>query len=118
MLQNRAFHSAALLPNGQVLLAGGYSLIDSPGQTSVFDSAEIFDPPTRTFGSTGSMHTPRYSNYAVALPSGKVLVAGGDFPSPSPTAEPFDPASGTFALTGAPVAGLRYYGDATLLSNW
>ena len=55
--------------------------------------------------------------YAVALPDGKVLVAGGEPVVPDrPTAELFDPSSGTFALTGAPVAGTRGYanGDGTL----
>jgi len=112
MSQNRTGHTATLLPDGRVLVAGGYPF----GQLNIpLSSAEIFDPSQGTFSPTGSMHAPRYGNYAALLPSGMVLVGGGD-EGPA-TAELFDPTSGTFALTGTPTAGSRISATATLLSN-
>ncbi len=115
MSQNRSVHTATLLHDGRVLVADG-DRQDGTGQ-GFLNSAEIFDPSTASFTPTGSTFTPRINAYAVALPGGKVLVAGGDAGGSPPTAELFDPANGTFALTGAPVAGSRFGADATLLSN-
>jgi uncharacterized protein (TIGR03437 family) len=116
MSQNRAYHTAALLSNGRVLVADGAATGESGHPIgNVYNSAEIFDPTTGSFTPTGSTYAARANGYAVALPSGQVLVAGGD--NPPQTAELYDPASGKFALTGAPVGGARYFADATLLSS-
>ena len=69
MVVDRAYHTATLLGNGKVLLAGG----DGNG----FDSAELYNPGSRTFTPTGSMHDERYRHSATLLPNGRVLVAGG-----------------------------------------
>ena len=85
-----------MLPNGKVLVAGGYN----PG--GYLDSAELYDPASGTWGATGSLNTARYSHTATLLPNGKVLVAGGinglGFLS---SAELYDPASGTWTATGS-----------------
>src|SRR5438105_6648103 len=65
-------HTATLLPNGKVLVAGGG---DSFGQE--FASAELYDPATGLWTATGSMSTARVNYTATLLPNGKVLVAGG-----------------------------------------
>ena len=64
-------HTATLLPNGKVLVAGGY---DSVGSLA---SAELYDPASGTWTATGSLATARASHTATLLPNGKVLVAGG-----------------------------------------
>src|SRR5215475_1124861 len=67
----RTVATATLLPNGTVLLAGGYN---PPASLA---SAEIYDPDTGLFSSTGSMSTGRAFHSATLLPNGKVLIAGG-----------------------------------------
>src|SRR5262249_24071898 len=67
----RAQHTATLLPNGEVLVAGGFD------GTSFVSSAELYDPAAGTWTATGSMGTARESHTATLLPNGKVLVAGG-----------------------------------------
>jgi len=106
----RVAHSATLLQNGQVLIAGG---IDA---SSSLASAELYDPPSQVFIATGSLTIARSGHTATllanaALPNyGKVLVAGGG----SETAELYDPTTGTFAATGSMVAP-RSGQTATLL---
>jgi N-acetylneuraminic acid mutarotase len=67
----RAGHSATLLPNGQVLVAGG------EGATGFLNSAELYDPSQAKWTVTGSMATSRLGHSAALLPNGPVLVAGG-----------------------------------------
>jgi N-acetylneuraminic acid mutarotase len=73
MISARENHIAALLTDGTVLVAGGYSLT-SP----VLASAEIYDPVADTWSATGGMSTPRASADATLLSNGAVLVEGGN----------------------------------------
>jgi hypothetical protein len=68
----RYWHTATLLPNGKVLVAGGYNTANIP-----LSSAELYDPVTGTWTATGSMITTRVNPSATLLPNGKVLVVGG-----------------------------------------
>jgi len=68
----RYLHTMTLLPNGEVLVAGG---VDDTFTPSV--SAELYDPATGTWTATGSMRTRRASHTATLLTNGQVLVAGG-----------------------------------------
>src|SRR6267378_3101481 len=70
MITPRREHVSVLLPNGKVLVAGGYN-------GSYLSSAEIYDPAQGTWASTASMSTPRRNFTATLLPNGQVLVAGG-----------------------------------------
>src|SRR4030095_16315200 len=70
---SHGFHTATLLPNGKVLVVGGF---DGVGRPLV--SAELYDPASGTWATTGSFVTARDSHTATLLPNGKVLVAGGN----------------------------------------
>ncbi len=65
-------HSSTLLPDGEVLVAGG---ADTDG--FAFSSAELYNPASGTWTSTGDLKTGRHSHTATLLPGGKVLVAAG-----------------------------------------
>ncbi len=74
MAQARADFQAVLLPSGEVLVMGG----EGPGgPTNALASAELYDPATSTWTSTGSLTKGRWGFVAVLLPNGKVLAAGG-----------------------------------------
>jgi uncharacterized protein (TIGR03437 family) len=90
----RSGHTATLLQNGQVLVAGGY---DSKGS---LNSAELFDPATGVWRRTASFNTIRVSGSATLLPNGKVLAVGRS--SAEAVAELYDPAAGKWSGTGAP----------------
>src|SRR5581483_583367 len=64
-------HTASLLSDGRVLVAGGYTL----GRLAV--PAEIFDPSTNRFTIVGNLLWPRTDHVALLLPNGNVLIAGG-----------------------------------------
>lgn len=71
MVTTRYFHSATLLANGQVLIAGGTTGVGSTA------TASIYDPSTGTFATTNPLTTGRYFHGAALLTNGKVLVAAG-----------------------------------------
>jgi large repetitive protein len=120
LVSARARHTATLLPSGQVLLAGGYERGDLYRPSA---SAERYDPATGSFTATGSMGAARVLHTATVLPSGKVLVVGGQRelnatgnPVLLPSAELYDPATGAFTPTGAMATG-RWLHTATLLAS-
>lgn len=111
MNRARNFYTATLLPNGKVLVAGGFDL---------GTSAELYDSATDTWTVTGSLRAARTFHTATLLPSGKVLVAGGGQSGgsgwPSASTELYDPATGKWTLTGA-MKHARSGPAATLLPN-
>jgi hypothetical protein len=110
MSQGRSLHGAALLPNGKVLVAGGY---DGNVATA---SAELYDPSTGTWSPTGSLSQARYFHTVTALPDGQVLVAGGGSQHTLASAELYDPAAGIWSPT-ASLDHARSSHSATLLSD-
>ena len=103
MATPRIAHTATLLANGKVLVAGG------EGAGGSISSAEVYDPVNDTWAFTGSMSTPRVADIATLITtgplSGKVLVAGGSSVCANCTplldsAELYDPNTGTWSLTG------------------
>lgn len=95
--------SATLLADGRVLIVGGLGLTAGPdGHLPLLNTAEIFDPATGTFNSTGTMVQARQQHIATLLEDGRVLIAGGyfDYICFTASAELFDPATGMFSSTG------------------
>jgi hypothetical protein len=99
----RVDHSATLLPNGEVLVAGGYLGLDSHYVGIYTATAELYNPSTGQWKTTGSMTMPRALHGATLLRNGKVLVAGGTNAdgTSSTTAELYDPSTGTWKATGS-----------------
>jgi hypothetical protein len=79
MNARRAFHSATLLPNGKVLIAGGS---DEGHPWSASDTAELYNPDTEQFSLVESKMTALRSDHsATLLPNGKVLIVGNGYPN-------------------------------------
>jgi uncharacterized delta-60 repeat protein len=111
------WHTATLLPNGQVLVASGVCSVTNHFITFT-NEAELYDPSGGNWTVTGHLNTSREQHTATLLPNGLVLVAGGANGS-SPylsSVEVYNPASGTWAVTNA-MTGTRSQHTATLLPN-
>jgi len=104
-------HSAAMLPDGRVMILGGSDARMWEGR---YASAEIYDLATGKFTTTANLNTARYKirDAVVTLPNGKILVAGG-----GARPEVFDPTTGIFAPVAGSIGTTRYYATATLLAN-
>jgi hypothetical protein len=121
MTSPRSSHTATLLPNGKVLVAGGMV------ENGVFlDSADLFDPASGRFTLLPAMSTRRTGHSATLLRSGKVLLAGGlqgrEYRDGrwrgiiAAGADLFDPATNTFTSAGA-MQHARYGHEAFLLPD-
>jgi Galactose oxidase, central domain len=113
MRMPRSGHTATLLTNGKVLIAGGQEGFRG------LDSAELYDPESGTFRPTGDMVTGRFGHAATLLPDGRVLITGGTAgPAFIATnkAEIYDPGTGTFA-SASDMVSEHVCHQATLLGN-
>jgi hypothetical protein len=96
MVEARSVHTATLLKNGKVLLAGGMQR-----EGRYLDTAELYNPQTESFTPTGKMNAKRVGPVAILMNDGKVLVTGGIDESGSvASAETYDPETGRFSPAG------------------
>lgn len=111
----RSQHTATLLNNGKVLVAGG----SQTGVANSMSSVELYDPVANTWTVVASLNGERRSHTATLLSDGRVLVAGGFVGSLSfavNTAEIYDPANNIWSAAGNLVTP-RGNHTATLLGN-
>jgi N-acetylneuraminic acid mutarotase len=101
----RTDHTATLLQNGKVLVAGGSTEGYNRGSLS---SAELYDPAMGTWSITGNLISSDDAGPATLLFNGKVLIVGR-------SAELYDPATGTWSIAGN--LNRAGGGTATLLPN-
>jgi hypothetical protein len=122
MAEVRGGHTATLLTNGKVLIAGGDNMEGDVPPFFLVDgsvTAEVYDPATGLFTSTGNMVTPRVGQTATLLANGDVLIAGGWSASQNASiaaAEVYHTATGAFTPTGS-MTSPRTGHTATLLPN-
>jgi len=96
MVEPRVSHASALLKDGRVLIAGGWT-----GQNATM-SAEIYDSNRNSFVAINAMSLARIGPVATPLRDGRVLITGGE-PRPGfglNSSEVFDPDTSTFSLSG------------------
>ncbi|MDQ4490679.1 fibronectin type III domain-containing protein [Sinomonas sp. ASV486] len=87
----------AKLPDGRVLVAGGYG-VTTTGNLGLTD-ASVFDPAGQTWNRVASMNSPRWYPDLVELPDGRFVAISGNSSSASAwadTPEVYDPAANTW----------------------
>jgi N-acetylneuraminic acid mutarotase len=118
MIEARSSHTATLLPNGMVLVAGG----GGSGLDGLLASARLYDPADGSWSATGTMNEVRILHTATLLPDGRVLVTGGadrigeTSVNTLASAELYDPETGSWTTTGSMVDA-RARHTATLLAD-
>ncbi|CAF0866814.1 unnamed protein product [Rotaria sordida] len=110
MNSSRTIHTQSVLLNGKVLVTGGND------SNSIVNSAELYDPSTRTWTTTGSMNNTRQSHTASLLTNGKILVTGGYNGDGLNSAELYDPSTGTWTMTSSMI-NARMDHTASVLKN-
>ena len=112
MSASRAAHTATAVPDGRVLIAGGF--VEKGAATG----AEVYEPDAGRFSPLPPMNTTRHSHTATLLADGRVLIVGGygERATTLANAEVFDPATNSFAPTGSLLAA-RADHIAVLLEN-
>lgn len=108
-------YSATLMPNGKVMVAGGYNYrVAGQYPQSV---VEIYDTANGTWEAAPSLPAPRYQHSATLLPGGQVMVAGGANSIVLNTSVVYDPAAALWTTSGNMQAPREWAFCATLMPN-
>src|SRR6185369_13672394 len=103
-------HSATVLSNGKVLIAGGRN------DGALVAAAELYDPATGLWSNASSLATPRETATATRLSNGRVLIVGGNTNNARiAAAELYDPSTNSWSSAGNIMIG-RVGHTATLLT--
>ncbi len=110
LIAARGSHTATVLNDGRVLIAGGET------SAGALNAAEIFDPTNGTIRATsGTMTVARKNHTATLLDDGRVLLIGGENSVGAlASAEVYDPVTDTFAPTGAMSSARRFHTATTV----
>jgi hypothetical protein len=102
MIQPRARHAAAALPDGRVLIMGGYGSSELTPDAVLFKEVELFDPTSGNFSTVGQVSQGRSELVVTSLADGRVLISGGMVykenstdVTTGTTVEVFDPQTGS-----------------------
>ena len=110
MSQFRKFHTATLLPDGKVIVAGGTPLAQAA-------TSEIYDPSAQTWTNSGALNLGRELHTATLLVDGRVMVTGGQTANQLlAQTEVYDPPSGRWIGAGS-LNVARELHTATLLTS-
>jgi hypothetical protein len=114
MNQERSSHTATLLPDGKVLVAGG-----TTNSLVGLSTAELYDPKSEQWSNAASMKFVRAKHTATLLTNGLVLVAGGwnEQHNFRFDAELYDPIAGKWTTTGEMPVESRFFYSNTPLTN-
>lgn len=108
-------HTATLLSNGNLMVAGGEN------NNSVMASTEVYSPTTTSWTASGNLNVARSNASALLLPSGMVLVSGGCTGSclsgTTASAELYSSVNGAWSSTGSMVKARTYFGMVLLQSG-
>jgi N-acetylneuraminic acid mutarotase len=108
-------HTATLLSNGNIVVAGGEN------NNSVMASTEVYSPLTSSWTNSGNLNVARSNASALLLPSGMVLVAGGCVSNclgaTTASAELYSSVSGKWSSTGSMAKARTYFGMVLLPSG-
>lgn len=113
----RTGHTATLLMDGRVLVAGGRQTVGGRGLDPIAVT-ELYNPEANRWSAGGPMSTARSNHSATRLSNGTVLVTGGEGPGGPPlrNSEIFDPGLDRW-LPAPPMAHARINHSATLLQD-
>ncbi len=111
----RFYHTATVMSDGRVLIAGGYNPTDQ-----WLDSVEIYIPSTGLWQTPVPMHlnVPRYTHFAGKLKDGKILVAGGGYTGDLSSTEIYDPQTNQWSnVANDALATARFLPRGAVLAN-
>ncbi|AUX36122.1 hypothetical protein SOCE836_083280 [Sorangium cellulosum] len=112
----RSQHTATLLVDGRVLVAGGSTVMGESEWSGYLANAEIYNPTAGSWSNAPAMAVGRSGHTATLLPGGGVLVAGGNQGGDA-NAEVYDPSGASPWSEAAPMIRSHNRHTATLLAD-